>query len=614
MLAPAPCAFAGDPFWGIRRTTDVALLEGGRQAPLEPNIGVGPDRIVQTANFRIACYTRTGAVLWKSRLAPEDLTSWSAHKFWAGMSTEGAEDSKVVYDQFSGRFVVSTMGVQTRELFIAISKDSAPANADSGVNGAWDKFVFPVGLTGGPFTGIFHWPQLAVSEHWIWVTGWLPQAANSRHVILALRRPPAPPRQDDPPANYFELSGNKLELLWDGDGADPTISLQTSQPAPAHGFGSTSTDTTYFIQRWGCNEPSGLATIRLSAVTMNSDATIASLARAELTSGTCNEGAADGCRQLCPTGAVPGAHPHLNVQNAVRRGDTIHFGRVGQRADGYGSRWVALWSTLTLNGWPHSGQQPTVATATFDSGRVFDVSVDSDTSSPVHHIYPCVMPTDSGGMALFTTRVVQTGFIDLIVTGRRPADPPAVLGAPVRLIQPGQAGVTAPGRWGDYEGIALDPTDGARVWITGTVGRCPTPSQADAECPTCLQPNPPPACFAVDCFSSAVGSHIIPDKPIRTLTIVRDPTNPPPAFTVKLMPMSIDGDADQLVTSAAPYARRFGHGTTVTLMVGRDYDEFYTFSKWIVDGDEVAPPPGAHYKVITVVMDQDRTASPVFKD
>lgn len=453
MLAPAPFAIAGDPFWGIRRTTDPALLQGGRQAPLEPHIGVGPDRIVQTANFRIACYTRTGTLLWKSRLAPEDLTSWSPHKFWAGLSTEGAEDSKVVYDQFSGRFVVITMGVQTRELFIAISKDSSPANADSGANGAWDKFIVPVGVTGGPFTGIFHWPQLAVSEHWIWVTGWLTQGPNgSRHGVLALRRPPAP------------------------------------------------------------------------------------------------------------------------------------------------------------------GQTPSVANGVFDSGRIFDTMADNDASYPVHHVDPLVMPTSDGGLALFGSRAIQSGFVDLVCVARRGADATGVLGAPLKLIQAGQAGVHPANRWGDYEGIALDPIDNNRVWITGTVGRCPTPSHADAECPTCLQPNPPPDCFFVECFSGAIGSYTIPDKPIRTLTVVRDPTNPPPAFTVKVMPMSIDGVADQLITGAAPYARRFGHGTTVTLMVGRDYNDFYTFSKWLVDGQEVSPRPGAHEKVLTLVMDQDRTVAPVFKD
>ncbi|MGE0479338.1 MAG: hypothetical protein AB7Q17_02580 [Phycisphaerae bacterium] len=129
-----------------------------------------------------------------------------------------------------------------------------------------------------------------------------------------------------------------------------------------------------------------------------------------------------------------------------------------------------------------------------------------------------------------------------------------------------------------------------------------------------LQPDPPPDCFFVKCFSSAAGSYAIPDQPIRTVTIVRDPTNPPPSFTVKVMPMSIDGAADQIITSAAPYTRRFGHGTTVTLMVGRDYDDFYTFSKWLVDGQEVSPPPGAHEKVVTLVMDRDRTVAPVFKD
>lgn len=405
-------------------------------------------------------------------------------------------------------------------------------------------------------------------------------------------------------------------MLWDVDGSLglPNQNFQTKQPAAAHVFGTMTGDTTYLVQRWGCDEESNTGTIRLSGIGLNSDATLASISRIELSDGTCMEGTVDTCVQRCLPATIAGATPHRNVHNAVLRDGRVYYTRISRVDDAYGSRWTASWSTITLNGSPAPGQTPTIASYVFDSGRVFDTSADNDISYPVHHIYPLVMPTNNGGLAIFTSRAIPSGFVDLVSVARRSGDAAGVLGAPVQLIQSGQAGVSPPNEWGDYEGMALDPTDGNRVWITGTVGRCPTPSQADAECPTCLQPNPPPDCFFVKCFSSAVGSYTIPDHPIRTLTIVRDPTNPPPAFAVKVMPMSIDGVADQLITSAAPYTRRFGHGTSVTLMVGRDYGESYTFSKWLVNGDAVSPPPGAHEKVLTLLMDQDRTVAPVFKD
>ncbi|MCG3127701.1 MAG: hypothetical protein CHACPFDD_02569 [Phycisphaerae bacterium] len=107
-----------------------------------------------------------------------------------------------------------------------------------------------------------------------------------------------------------------------------------------------------------------------------------------------------------------------------------------------------------------------------------------------------------------------------------------------------------------------------------------------------------------------VGSFAIPDAPIRTLTISRQQTDPPPTITVKQMPPDVYNAMDVALSSDTPVTRGFGHGTTVTLRAQNLLPDF-AFKEWLVDGTPVTPSPEPQQ--LTVNMLADHTAIPVYE-
>ncbi|MBL8880839.1 MAG: hypothetical protein JNG88_17130, partial [Phycisphaerales bacterium] len=123
---------AADPFWAVR---------GPDSAQREPTIGVSATRIVQTTNFTIAVYDQSGMALWSAALdqvvePPPPATPY----FWDGVSNpvpnEYFFDPRVLFDQFSGRFVVMALHHNQRAFVVAFSRDSSP---DGPGFEHWDK-------------------------------------------------------------------------------------------------------------------------------------------------------------------------------------------------------------------------------------------------------------------------------------------------------------------------------------------------------------------------------------------------------------------------------------------------------------------------------------------
>jgi len=87
----------------------------------------------------------------------------------------------------------------------------------------------------------------------------------------------------------------------------------------------------------------------------------------------------------------------------------------------------------------------------------------------LHYYYPVVMPDTNGNMILVFTRSGPAEHPSMYFSGRASTDPLGTL-QPSVLVKAGVAnyvGLNGSGRnrWGDYNGIANDPTDGRVVWF-----------------------------------------------------------------------------------------------------------------------------------------------------
>jgi hypothetical protein len=119
-------------------------------------------------------------------------------------------------------------------------------------------------------------------------------------------------------------------------------------------------------------------------------------------------------------------------------------------------RSAARWYDFKTNNWPASGL-PTLA----QSGQV---------DPPAGHGYsfPAINFDNKGGIGLVFSKIGTSTPGQLMGTGRKPTDPPGVMGNPIVLESStsGQYnGFTS--RWGDYHDLELDPVDSKTFWAVG---------------------------------------------------------------------------------------------------------------------------------------------------
>lgn len=270
---------------------------------------------------------------------------------------------------------------------------------------------------------------------------------------------------------------------------------------------------------------------------------------------------------------------------------------------------------MNLDGWPITpGKTPSIVQqGVIDGGKAFRAFGPGGAAAlslgsidrPVHLLFPYVMPTAAGGMALFYTRHTRHGYPELVWTGRRAGDPLNKMYAARTVMQSGTAGIQDSIYWGEYEGIALDPTDENRVWATGQLGRC---------CPQAPCNDVPPC---IDCagggvwqtdWHTSIGSYTIPAGPVRTVNIVRQTDLEPPPFTVKTMPTDVDSKGYAVLSNVATtFVRLYGDGQQMFLEAPASLSTQFVFDHWERDGVSIGTDTQ-----IEVTADADMTLSPVY--
>ncbi|MCG3125299.1 MAG: hypothetical protein CHACPFDD_00117 [Phycisphaerae bacterium] len=583
-------------------------------------------------NHRIACYDRNGNEQWRARMIESGQDDdWSSQEFWRHTANgplicneiNDGTDVRALYDQFSQRFVVVQQIIGSAgqsALLLAFSKGySQSSNDPTGAYDGWDKYCVATQTCDASGQNCvdddFHYPGLAVTNTALYLTvkqnvGQVnDELGHSLHVFA---------KATVGDLSFYSTAGRynsaDIPLGHAGTGLDDLETL----PMPAHFFGTASAEVMYLAQVWKRADPNdqNRGKIRLIAV-RNAFSSPPTVDSHVITVDEIKSEVAPSPRQLCPTVASSGLiePTEHNIQSAVWRNATLYFVHehdidvTGTLRDRIGVRWYEV----ATNDWPmNASATPSIVQAGLaDPGIVFDGSTEGDCDDepscdrPVHFIYPVLMPLASGDITLFMTRVFEKGYPDLVWTAHRAGDPAGRLGAPLWTMQAGTSGIFDGGKWGEYMGIALDPSDGSRAWAVGEVGRCLSPP-----CNTCTGGG-----TWQTTFHTSAGSYTVPQGAIRTVTVTRQSSNPPDTVTVWIMPPDVTNNQDEIVLNAGhtSEARDYPNGANVTLRALNISG--YDFKHWTINGLQVTspvpgqPPP----RQINVLLSGNITAVPVYK-
>ncbi|RMG67248.1 MAG: hypothetical protein D6715_05235, partial [Calditrichaeota bacterium] len=394
-------------------------LDMTNSIPPDPHIAVGPNHIIVAVNTQFAIYDKAG-----NRLAVFNADSW----FNNLAPNLNPFDPQVIYDHFSGRWVqVWVGGDLTTEAFFLIS-----VSDDDNPFGNWCNYALPGNQNGStPTTNWNDFPKLGYDSLAIYLT-----------------------------ANMFRFAGGydypKLRIIAKDDLYDSNcgpvgwvdfwnlrdpVNLQTSPTAiPVPNITYTPTDTSYmvgdspfqtgtFVTLWKIIDPVGNPTLEAVNLPVSS-------------------------RRAPPNANQLGGGSPL-IETGGRRFRTAPVYRDGE-----------LWAVHSVAGGFNNAFSFIRYLRIQPSGNkvLEEVIYGSD---GFWYFYPTLMLDRQKNVYVGFSRSSLNEYAGAWYTGRRASDPPGL--APSQVLQSGKGNyvVTFGGsrnRWGDYQGIALDPVN-EQVWL-----------------------------------------------------------------------------------------------------------------------------------------------------
>jgi hypothetical protein len=353
---------------------------------------VGPDHFVVTVNRNIAVYNKTTG---------EELINIHLMSFLPGCNG----DPRVLYDQYSNRWIVIVCDFTTK-IFLAVS-------TSDDATGDWFKcdFVVSEGSDAGKWPD---YPTLGVDEHGIYTAAYMIGGGYGMSIFALEKAPLIAPEPSL--GNIYAFR----ELPFEG-------AIQ-----PVHSYGACEGE--YFVSRMSSTG------IRVRLLTnLLTEPTLTELGYAEVPS-------------------------HYEPPDAPALGSTIPLDTVGHRLmnavyrDGYiwtahcigldgraASRWYKIdTSEITLD----------------DYGTISDPEM--------YYYFPSIMVNSGGNVAMGFSGSSPNQYASAYYTGRLENDPPGEMDPPV-LLKEGEATYNlvdgyGRNRWGDYSLCSLDPTDEYTLW------------------------------------------------------------------------------------------------------------------------------------------------------
>jgi hypothetical protein len=408
----------------------------GDITPPDPQIAVGPDHVVEMVNITGRVFDKAGNILQTFDLA--DFFFVPEGFFHA--------DPKLLYDAFSGRWFAAYISFYDYIFFEDEARLHVATSETSDPTGEWAVYSIPyaevfadypgLGVTNDKVTvsvNVFDidWPLDSVAPGCSFFTGF----CGERTIV-------------------FE----KSDLLAGSDEA--TISSFPLDPdsftvRPAHSLSSTADQ---YLATWAAEDELSIVRISGTPDAGSTDRTVLASLPTQLNlppppSTTAGGG---GCIIVGDSGLED-----IGPPPCIDSGD----GRLLDAVWRDGRLWAASSAECLPDGdvgtrsCAHLIEVETVGTPSVTQDILF--------GGPAGHYWswPAIRTDSSGNLHVVLTHTSEDHFAEASVAGRLASDPPNTMSGSA-LLRAGEV-VHTSGRWGDYLGAAVDPSDPSCVWVVG---------------------------------------------------------------------------------------------------------------------------------------------------
>jgi hypothetical protein len=389
--------------------------------PPDPYMAVGPNYIVTTVNTQFAIFDKDG-----NKIKNIDGTNWVT----SSVPNPGIiTDPKVIYDHFSKRFVMVWLTINTTLVqsywTVSVSHDSTPL-------GTWYTWALPCNLNGTTnANNLGDYEGLGFDKDCLYITGNMFSISTGIYNYSKLRIIPK--------AQLYANTAGAVKWMDIWNITVPFSSQSTFCLRPAIIYG---TPNEYYLI-YGSNTNGNIFSVfKLS----NPLTATPSLTGINVPVTQYIE--APGANQLGGSGTLIDGNASRMTNEPIYR-------------DGY------LWAV-------HSVRNP--ISSLYSSVHYVKINVSTGTTVEDYvfgdpgfwHNYPAIMVDQDQNMAITYSQSDTGHYIGAYYTSRLVSDPLVL--QPSRPIQTGKGNYVVTGtgtlnRWGDYMGIALDPTDNYNIWM-----------------------------------------------------------------------------------------------------------------------------------------------------
>ncbi|MCZ6644070.1 MAG: hypothetical protein O7F71_21050 [Gammaproteobacteria bacterium] len=392
--------------------------------PADCTLAAGPNHVLASVNSSVAIYRKSGG-----RLRQRTLTAWFSSLTQVKNMT--IFDPKALYDQFTGRWILVAVAVNEqpkRSFFLlSVSQTSNPM-------GKWWNYALDARRDGNTNTNNWaDFPAIGVDARAIYITANMFQFNGGFRYVKVRAIPKAGP-----------YSGGTARW-WDWTrlrNADGNLAFTVQ---PCHTYGGAPVE--YLVNS---QFPSGN---RLTLWSLR----LPSSAAPTLSKRTVSTGS----YSLPPDAAQKGGGTPLNtgdtrLLHAVCRGGQVYTALTKQH------NWRSA-SVAAIHWFQVSG-----AGASLVQQGVYG-------ANRRHYYFPAMTADTNGNLTMVFSRSSSSEFVSMRQTGRRTSDPLGRLQGSAQVMggRGNYLGMDSSNRnrWGDYAGIAADPTDGRTIWMYSKYAR-----------------------------------------------------------------------------------------------------------------------------------------------
>lgn len=372
-----------------------AILDTGWTPP-DCNMAVGPNHIVTTTNGRVTVLSKAGVELFTDELE-------GAGGFWGSLGATGfVFDPECLYDTIHQRYWVmaSEGNVGTKSyILLAVSDDGDPT-------GTWFKYRLETTSLAG---AIFDSPNLAVDDEAVYVTG------------------------DGSLGNYQIFIWDKASMLV---GSPPAIAKSLNYITAPQSCGIPPVMDPAAPGLYMLEHKEAASNTKVKFIALTNPLTTPTLTTTEIT-----------VPSYGPPEDAPQKGTTVKIEDFEARFWSVDFKNGSFWATHHinASRVIVRWYEFAMNGWPSSGNLPTMK----QSGNV-------DLGGTIRTFLSAIGADERGNAVLTFARSSPTEYISMCTAFRAPTDPVGTMRTPV-IVKTNSGPYTEANRWGDYAAARRDP-------------------------------------------------------------------------------------------------------------------------------------------------------------